>query len=410
MSLWLLLAAAAAGAPDSAAIDGPQWVEIAVAIQTDADPSGSGGLNAVTAAAIHEVLVAEPACAGICSARASSNGILIRSGAEPSRLAEELERIGAALTARDVDDGTVDRAVRKVSEARARLHANDRVLAYHELFRVLFEGTSGATNPYGSPSTLAQTSRSDVVANLRRAAARKRTRIELAGAVPDDAAAMVDRTLAALPAGTLRTLTSSATKSSSSRLRVVVVDKPDRRRAEAVVGWACGDTPASAVAAMAFGGLRNASLPRAVRGRVPEAFATARVVARRAFRAGVIEIAAPQNEVAAAIDAALAERRTLAQRGLGANAAAAAQKRTEALAAIDDRDAAAIVETRARAWLDGAPPRASSAAQLQTAARELVKPADLVVVVVASATGRLLEKLAALPGVDDVRVVAYDTR
>lgn len=410
MSAALLLAIGALGSgvtTTSVPIGGPAWVEIGVAIRTELDPASSAGLTAVAAAALDERLRDAPACRGVCRATSTAEGIVIRSGARPEEIEGELARIFAAI-ARPYQAAAIERAVRRVVGAQVGLRSDDRRLAYHELARLLFAGTAAGSRRLGDVLTVSSISAADVSAFFKRNAVGRRTHVVLAGAVGSDAEDRVRAATAGLAAGVALTSTSSAS-SSSPGLSVVVVDKPDRQHVEALVGWVLPSTSVEAMdaARVAWGGAGDSPIAKALRDR--GAFGAVQLLERRGQYAAVVEITGTPEDLPKALRAALAERRTVAQRGLDEKVWTNASTHLAVERALAERDAETAVDTHVDRWLrERGPSTVPGPDERRAALARLVAPTNLVIVIVASAAPSLLTKLAALPGVDAVSIVAYD--
>ncbi|MEQ8276647.1 MAG: hypothetical protein RMA76_14960 [Deltaproteobacteria bacterium] len=377
--------------------EGVPWVEIGVRLRTEADPRTMHGLGAVTARTIDAALRASPACGGVCGARVDGDGITIHAGATPDGAEAELSRIFEVIRAAGTE-GSVEREVRSAAAAVEALRSDDRRLVYYALMQVLFAGHPAQRSPLGDVVGVSRATADDVAAFVRRNLVGARVSIRMAGALDDAAAAWAPN----LEAGAPVTSTVAAPKS-VERVRVVVVDKPDRDRVQLAIGWPVDDKDAAAleIARLAWGGTVDSPLARLAQER--DATAVAQLVRRRGATAAVVELTGSEAETPQLLDAVLAARRTVKQRGLGDDALQRGRTAFEVRRALAARDAAAWVHEG-----PAAPADAPDARREKRGVRALVRGEGLVAVVLASATPELLARLAALPQVDEVAVFAYD--
>ncbi len=373
------------------------WVEIAVHLATDVDPPELRGLTAVSARVIDAALAADPACAGVCSARLARDGITIRAGAAPDRVDAEVSRIFDVVRAAGTE-GNVERAVRGAAAALDSLRADDRRLVYFELMQVLFADHPARVSPLGDVVGVSRVTAEDVSAFVRRTLVGARVSISVAGAVED--AAAVEALAGALSPGAAVTSTATPPRA-VQRVRVVVVDKPDRTQAEAVLGWPVDDADLAALEVARLAWSRDPDSPLARLAREKGATAVAQLVRRRGAAAAVVELSCAADRVPELLDAVLTARRTVERRGL----AEAALERGVAAYTTE-----AVLARRDALHAVGGSPLSGpvDAPRARTGVRTYARAEGLIAVVLASATPELLARLAGLPQVDEVEVVAYD--
>lgn len=410
--LALFLALASAG-PDVHVIPriGPDWAELRIALRggADDDPPHKSGLAHVAALVLETRLERLDPGAEVQLGRL---GIAVRAGAPASRI-ERLALDAIDALSRPLIDSEVDAAVASAADARRRFVDHDRALAQAELIRTLF-GEETGRNPLGSVEELAKITRDDVASFVHRHWSAEGTRIILAGRFDERLRERILARAARLERPTDRKRARRA-PSEAEGTRVVLIDKPDRRRAFVLFGKALvAGGPAAAAADAAIGGALTARATEVLR-RTP---ASAEYAFSRLHQDyWSLSVWSAPDQISETVARLMAMQKAIAGVGLTEQEILLGKRTAASRHLLSGADAASAADAAARAWivpseqiispkiyLDLEPKKIAAAAKL------LAKEDRLVVIIVASATADLLGKLVQIPGVGDVKVVRYDLR
>jgi predicted Zn-dependent peptidase len=401
------LAMIAIGAPKVVALpdDGPAWVELRIAFPggADEDPKEKSGLAHVASLVLERRLA--PLGARVHLGR---RGIAIALGAPAS----EVER--AAIDAIDAiakepTKVEIDAAVRLAAERRRRFADDDRALAEMELARAL----GVPEHILGALDELATVAREDVLIHQRRFWDADRMLVVVSGGFEAELTQKLTARLGKLQRPAVKKEPKpQAGTTPRAGLFVLLVDKPNRRRAHVALGRRVGAIDAAKLAANAgLGGSMSGRLSTAMQ-RTP--FAGAHAFSTLREDQLVIWSAVKPERSAAAITRILETLADVAKRGLDAEEITVGKRVMAAQSALSQRDAASRADAVVRAHLSAAESEASflelKDEEVRRASQSLARADGLTIVVVAGATAQLQAALVAIPGVKEVQVARYDQR
>jgi zinc protease len=332
-----------------------------------------------------------------------------------------LARLLATPTFPEDELGRLKReTVAEIIEARD----SDRVLAQKALQRTLFEGHPYGHSSGGTTESVQAIQRDDVVGFYRRFVARGNIVIGIAGDVTPDSAPEIARKLAAgLPAGTPAPDDVTEPTLRSGR-RLLVVDKPERTQTQILVGTH-GTSAHDAdhvdliVANAVFGGTFTSRLMKEVRSKRGWSYgASTRTMVDRHRQAWVMwtfpaaEDAAPCLKLTLEMLEAWVEGGVLPRevafisrylvRSHAFEVDTAAKRLHQAL----DVELLALPADYYSAWIDRV--RAATAEGASAAVKNRIVPADLLVVVVGTASQVLAPLQGAVSGLAETIVVPFD--
>lgn len=411
-SLLLLMTLASAG-PDVRMIErpGPPWAELRLSLRGGAndDPPHKSGLAHVAALTLEARLTRLDPGFAVHLGRV---GIVARAGARSARI-ERLALKAVDALSKPLSDSEVDAAVSAAAGARRRFVEDDRALAEAELLRMLF-GDAGR-NMLGTVEELAKVTRDDVASFMRRHWRADNLRIVLAGRFDRS----ISERIHARAAGLDRPATDHGTPSRRSpvdgeAMRVLLVDKPGRRRALVLLGKATAlSGPAATVADAAIGGALTSPATKVVQAEPPVAeYAFSTLFADR----WTLSVWTRPERIPDAVTRLMKMLADIRADGLDEQESLLGKRTAASRLILSEADAAMAADDAARRWLlrQGSigPERYLDLKpeEISAAAGALVEREGLAVVIVASATADLLSKLVQVPGVTDVKVVRYDLR
>jgi predicted Zn-dependent peptidase len=397
--------AAVIGAPQVVAIpdDGPAWAELRIALPggASADPKGKSGLAHVASLVLEQRLSGARVYLG-------RRGTAIAFGA-PSGEIEGIAIEAIDALAKKPKKREVEAAVRLATERRRRFADDDRDLAEMELVRALGAGE----HPLGAPDELASITRDDVAAHQRRWWGGDRMLVVISGRCESGVEERIRERLKKLGRAKVMGPEARDTPGLQGGLRVLLIDKPDRRKAHVAIGRLLGKNDAAMIAANAgLGGSMSGRLTRALM-RTPYAgpFAFSSIEEDRF----VIWSAVKPELSAAAIKRILETLREVAKEGLAPEEIALGKRIAASGIELSQRDAAARADAAVRAHLSAVEVNSADLLgatddAVRRTSRALARSDGLAIVVVASASAELQAELLAIPGVKEVQVVRYDLR
>jgi predicted Zn-dependent peptidase len=381
---------------------GPPWVELRIAARggSAADPDEKSGLAHVVALVLEKRLDALDARPIVHLGR---HGIVASAGAPKDRIERLAVQVADAL-AKEASEPEVDAAVSRAADRRRRFVEDDRALAAAELDRALFG--EGAGHPLGSVEEIAGVTRDDVQSFIRRSWTAENLRLILVGAVEDGARERIAARMARLERPAKAYAISPRKTVVRDGIHVVLIDKPDRRRATVVMGHAAARRPGDAEADAAIGGCASSALMARLSG----LGAIDLVESELSDDRFLVRSSVDPPAIARATIGLIEALRGIEKSGLSAEDALLGQRSIETARALARRDARSEADALAREWLVGATgERAPSSEALGEAAKALAAQGPAIVIV-GSATPSLQSELLAIPGVKNVEVVRYDLR
>jgi zinc protease len=333
--------------------------------------------------------------------------LLARLMATPTFPIDELERLKRETIA-------------EIVEARD----NDRVVAQKALQRTLFEGHAYGRNSGGTAESVASITRDDVLAFYRRFLVQANVVVGLSGDLDTDRAPVVARTLIErLPRGSAAPDDVTEPTFRPGR-RLLVVDKPERTQTQILVGT-MGSSAHDAdhvplvVANAAFGGTFTSRLMREVRSKRGWSYgASARTAIDRRRQAWVMWTFPSAEDAAPCLKLTLDLMGTWVDKGVTPREVAFIQRylvRSHAFE-IDtaakrlhqalDVELLSLPDDYYTGWIDRV--RAVTSDVASTAVRTRIHPADLLVVVVGTASQVLAPLRDAVEGLSEASVVPFD--
>jgi zinc protease len=333
--------------------------------------------------------------------------LLARLMATPTFPIDELERLKRETIA-------------EIVEARD----NDRVVAQKALQRTLFEGHPYGRNSGGTTESVASISREDVVAFYRRFLVQANVVVGLSGDVDDHGAPTVARTLIErLPRGSAAADEVPEPAMHPGR-RLLVVDKPERTQTQilvATLGTSAHDADhvPLVVANAAFGGTFTSRLMREVRSKRGWSYgASARTAIDRRRQAWVMWTFPSAEDAAPCLKLTLDLMGTWVDKGVTPREVAFIQRYLVRSHAFEVDTAAKRLHQALDVELLGLPAdyytawteqvRAVTADAAGAAVRTRIHPADVLVVVVGTASQVLAPLRDAVEGLSEASVVPFD--
>ncbi len=405
-----MLFALVAAAPEVVALpdDGPPWAELRIALPggTNSDPKDKSGLAHVAAVMLERRLSSIGAKVIL-----GRHGLAVSAGAPTAEIEHAAIAAIDAIAAEPVT-AEVDAAVRIASQRRRRFADDDRALAEMELERTL----GPAEHLLGAPESLATITRDDVLLHERRNWVADRTLVVISGRFDPEAPKHLAARLEKMTRPQVKK--EAPAREAPARqpsLRVLLIDKPNRRLAQVAIGRRVPTIGAAELAA-------NAGLGGSMSGRLTEAMLRTPAVGAYAFSAVrddhlVVWSAVEPSKTAAAVTRILEALASVAKEGLAPPEILLGKRTAAAQAELTQRDAASRADAQVRAHLSALARTAQTARflelgedEVKRAARGLAASEGLAIVVVASATADLQAALVAVPGVKEVQVARYDLR
>jgi zinc protease len=301
---------------------------------------------------------------------------------------------------------------------------DDRVLAQKALQRTLFHSHPYGRNPGGTTESVAAIARADVLDFYRRFVVQSNVVIGISGDVTPERAPELGRELVAALAHGDAAPDGVAEPTIPPGRRLVVVDKPDRTQAQILVGTLGTsahdpDHVDLVVANAVFGGTFTSRLMKEIRSKRGWSYgASSRTMVDRHRQAWVMWTFPAVVDAVPCLKLALALLETWVGRGVlpaeisfikrylvrshAFEVDTAAKRLHQAL----DVELLALPKDHYTAWVDRV--RAVTPEGASAAVQRRISPADLLVVVVATASQVLEPLRAAVPGLGETSVVPFD--
>jgi zinc protease len=335
-----------------------------------------------------------------------------------------VELLAKLLTTPTFPTEELERLKRETIAEIVEARDNDRVVGQKALQRTLFEGHAYGRNSGGTTGSVASITREDVVAFYERFVVQGNIVVGIAGDLTAEQAPTVARKLvSALPRGT-STEDEVPEPTMRAGRRLLVVDKPERTQTQILVGTlgtsAHDDDHVPLVVANAvFGGTFTSRLMKEVRSKRGWSYgASARTVVDRRRQAWVMwtfpaaEDAAPclkltLDLMAAWVDKGVTPREVaFIERYLVRSHAFEVDTAPKRLHQALDVELLALPADYYTSWTDRV--RAATAEAASAAVRARIRPADLLAVVVGTASQVLAPLRDAVADLAEASVVPFD--
>jgi zinc protease len=256
-------------------------VSIAVAVRSGAstDPIGKEGLTRVMVRMLrrgcrgllsHEIEERIDALGAEFSADVSSSVITLHVDVITRSVDRMVDLLATMMAEPSFDEGELGRLLRETQGEIVEARDNDRSLATRHFRRIVFEGHPYGRRIGGTIPTVSSISQGDVAAHYRHHFAKGNLALAFAGDLTEAHAAELSRRLVArLPEGSPPPALIAPPESKPGR-RLVFVDKPERTQTQILVGG-LGSHPRDRdhiplhVATTIFGGTFTSRLMRAIR-------------------------------------------------------------------------------------------------------------------------------------------------
>jgi zinc protease len=317
-------------------------------------------------------------------------------------------------------------AIARALDERQQALADDRSLADHEVKRMLFRAHAYGRAPRGDVRDIASITADDVLAIVRRQVRGESMILAIAGASLGNLSDRAKQWTDSVPKGKAADMDLGPGPDRPRGRKIVLIDKPERRRAEVCVGQLIPGAPdprgpAMLAARAALGGSFSSRLLRALDGKQHIALLpVARLDEERTASAFEIAFSAEPSKLPQAVRALFDELGAIEKKGLTEEEMRFGRAYASARAQLELRDPDRALRAVVAARILGLDPLAPFALghtidgtgddELRSGVRLVAAPEDLAIAVVASVTPRLQAELAALPGVKEVSIVSWEDR
>lgn len=335
-----------------------------------------------------------------------------------------VELLAQMLSTPTFPQDELDRLKRETAAEIVEGRDNDRVLAQKAMQRALFRGHPYGRSADGTTATVTSIGRDDVIAFVKRYVVRGNAVVAISGdATIEQASALAGKLVAAMPAGAA-TQDEVPEPAPPSGRRLILVDKPERTQTQILVGT-LGTSPRDpdhvplVVANAVFGGTFTSRLMREVRSKRGWSYgASARTVIDRRRQAWIMWTFPAATDAAPCLKLTLELMEAWAERGVLPRELAFIQRFLVRSHAFDVDTAAKRLHQALDVELLGLPAdyytgwidhvRGVTVEAANAAVKARIDPANLLAVVVGTASEVLEPLRGAVSGLADATVVPFD--